>query len=797
MLLLAGFAVIVLFYFSLPSRLFHSPTSFVVQDNEGNLLSAAIAADGQWRFAYNEEVPEKFASCITTFEDKRFFYHPGVDPIAMGRALWQNLDGNKVVSGGSTLSMQVIRLSRKKERSIYQKLIETILAVRLEFGYSKKEILALYAANAPFGSNVVGLDAAAWRYYGRDAAKLSWAETATLAVLPNAPSLIHPGKNTSKLLAKRNALIWKLVANKHIDSSTAKLALLEPLPGAPLPLPQLAPHLLDRFRKDFAGLLPHHPGLSTTLTTTLQAPLQLQVTDILQQYHSRFRGNGINNCAAMVMEVETGNVLAYVGNIYKPGDEELDSHVDVLAAPRSPGSTLKPLLFYALQKNGQMLPGQLIADVPTQVGGYTPQNFDMDYDGAVPARQAISRSLNIPAVKMLQQYKYQRMYNLLHQFGFTTLKKPAGHYGLSLILGGCEVTPWELAGVYASLARCYVKQEGNKGKVGEMDWHMPSYQIKNEKHKIKKTSTGNSVNSPTPNTKLQTPDFLDYTALWHTFNAMQEVMRPGEEGLWNLFNSAQRVAWKTGTSFGFRDGWAIGLTPRHCVVVWVGNTDGEGRPELTGINTAAPILFDIFRSLPSGKWFQPPAYHFEYMPVCHQSGYKAGMDCDDVDTMMVSKAAAGSPSCPFHRIVHLDATGAYRVSEACVQPADMVHKSWFVLPPAMEFYYRRRHPDYQPLPPLLPGCTAETGRSMELLYPGENARLFIPKELTGERGKTILKAAHRQSQKKIFWHIDDVFTGTTSGFHQLAIDPSPGWHTLTLVDEMGERISRRFQVLEK
>ena len=239
------------FAFALPEKLFDKPTSFVLEDTEGNLLSATIASDGQWRFPNNENVPEKFIKCISTFEDKRFFYHPGVDPIALIRAIYQNIKGKKVVSGGSTLTMQVIRLSRGERRNLWQKLIEGILAVRLECSYSKNSIAAIYASNAPFGSNVVGLDAASWRYFQRSAEKLSWGEMAALAVLPNAPALVHPGKNRQILLRKRNDLIDKLVANKTFDETTGELAKMEPLPGQPVPLPQLTPHLLNRFRNDY------------------------------------------------------------------------------------------------------------------------------------------------------------------------------------------------------------------------------------------------------------------------------------------------------------------------------------------------------------------------------------------------------------------------------------------------------------------------------------------------------------------------------------------------------------------
>jgi penicillin-binding protein 1C len=274
-------------------------------------------------------------------------------------------------------------------------------------------------------------------------------------------------------------------------------------------------------------------------------------------------------------------------------------------------------------------------------------------------------------------------------------------------------------------------------------------------------------------------------------------MRPGEEGLWNLFNSAQRIAWKTGTSFGFRDGWAIGVTPKYCVVVWVGNTDGEGRPDLTGINTAAPVMFDIFRLLPASAWFKPPVYDFTYTLVCHQSGFKAGADCDDVDTVMTSIRGKNAPLCPYHRVIHLDRTATYRVNETCESPSSMVHKSWFVLPPSMEHYYKAKHQDYQQMPAFLAGCQAAGGKQMDLIYPDPSAKIYVPIEVTGDKGKTVFTATHRNQNAKLFWHLDNEFINTTVQFHQLALSPTKGWHTLTLVDENGETISRRFEILEK
>lgn len=771
------------FWFCLPSKLFDTPTSYVVEDKDGNLLSASIADDGQWRFPYDDSVPFKFVQCITTFEDKRFFYHPGIDPIAIMRAVVQNIKTKSVVSGGSTITMQVIRMSRgAKSRNIFNKLIESIEAVRLEFANRKNTILALYASSAPFGGNVVGLDAAAWRYYGRNADELSWGEMAALTVLPNAPSLVRPGKNQQELMRKRNLLLDKLVAEKIIDASTAQLSKLEPLPGVPKPLPQLTPHLLERFKKDVTAAKTRNENITTGIRTTLHIDLQEQVNEILLHHHEQLEANQIHNAAAMVVDVETGNILSYAGNVYEPQDSTIESHVDVLASKRSPGSTLKPLLYCSLLSEGSMLPQQLVPDIPTQINGYAPENFDLGYDGAVPANRALARSLNIPAVKMLQQYRYQRFYNVLQQCGFTTINHPADFYGMSLILGGCEISPYELCGVYASMARMYLHQEKNNGEWNNDDWFMPKY---NDESFFKQHPTK-------PQSKL-----FDYTSMWLTFNAMNEVMRPGEEGLWNLFQSAQRIAWKTGTSFGFRDGWAVGFTSKYCVIVWVGNATGEGRPDLTGIQTAAPIMFDIFRVLPTSKWFSPPQYDFMYLPVCHQSGFKAGDNCTDVDTVLVPARALQAPVCPYHKIIHLDKTGTYRVNSNCVSPSEMLHRSWFVLPPTMEFYYKQRHTDYKTLPPFMAGCSFNTQSPFEIVYPRDGAEISIPKEISGEKGRTIFTVQARDNSVKLFWSIDDVYIGETENIHQVAVNPAPGKHILTVVDENGNSETRNFEIVSK
>ena len=772
------FVLGIIFWFCLPNPLFKSPTSYVIDDADGHLLGASIAGDGQWRFPPNMQVPEKFKQCIIAFEDKRFMAHPGFDILAFGRAIKQNFRSKKIASGGSTLTMQVIRLATRHKRNIWNKLAEIFMALRLELRYSKDEILSLYASNAPFGSNVIGLDAASWRYFGREPDKLSWGEMAAMAVLPNSPSLVHPGKNRATLLKKRNQLLDKLYRQKIIDSPTAALAKLEPVPEKPVALPQFAPHLLQRFKAD------HQNNLNgeTRIKTSIKLSLQQQVNEILEQHHQVLKANDINNIAAVVLDVETGAALAYAGNISHPEDTAMESDVDVVNAPRSPGSTLKPLLYASMLHDGLILPNSLMPDIPTQIAGYHPENFDLGYDGAVPASKALSRSLNVPAVKMLQQFKYERFYDFLQKAGITTLKKPADHYGLSLILGGGENTLWELAGAYADMARVLNHYIKYNGKYDPADYHNPVYTM-----------------PPDRDAELQKSDLLDAGSIYYTLQAMEEVMRPGEEMLWQQFSSSQRVAWKTGTSFGFRDGWAIGITPKYVVGVWVGNTDGEGRPNLVGVNTAAPALFEIFRLLPAASdWFWMPMGEMVKVKVCKQSGYRAGEYCEDANDEWIPKSGLKAPVCPYHQLVHLSADLKWQVTGNCVPPDKIVNKKWFVLPPSMEYYYKTKNYQYHVLPPFRPDCVqAENISPMEVIYPKEGAKIYVPLEADGTRGRVIFNTAHRQAGMKIFWHLDDQYVGETKDFHQIALNPPPGKHVLTLIDGNGNSVHVGFEVLAK
>lgn len=728
----------------LPRNLFSgTPYSRILLDRNGELLSARIADDGQWRFPPSDTVPERFAKAITAFEDRWFRWHPGVNPFSLCRAAWQNISSGHIVSGGSTITMQVIRLSRVKDRNIWQKMVECVLATRLELRYSKDRIMAMYAAHAPFGGNVVGLEAASWRYFGKPSDELSWAETATLAVLPNAPAMIHPGRNRDLLKAKRDRLLETLYERGDISLSDFTLACEEPLPDKPLPLPQYAAHLVDREGAEETG-----EGI---IRTTIDIHLQRQAESIIERWNTEFSRRGIDDIAAIIFNVKTMEIIAYCGNAFfysgRPGCQ-----VDILQSPRSTGSILKPLLYCALLQEGNILPETLLPDIPVNINGFSPQNYDLQFYGAVPADQALARSLNVPAVHMLRRYGVPRFYSLLKKAGMQTLARSPEDYGLSLILGGAEGRLSEITGIYARMAHVLACSDDR---------------------------TGFPLSDP--------------EAIWWTMDALKEVNRPDEMD-WRMISSVRKVAWKTGTSYGFRDAWAIGVTPEYAVGVWTGNADGSGVPGLSGATAAGPVMFDLFNILPSGNvWFTEPSdNHYTVAEVCRQSGHLAGPFCTECDTLFLPEAATRSETCPYHRAVTVSADGRYRTSAS--EPGAKI-ENMFILPPAMEWYYRKHHPEYKALPPARPG-TASYGQfsPMEFIYPEPGSTITITRQLDGTIKGAVFNLAHSNPRTDVFWHLDSEYIGSTRYIHQMNIITGPGTHTVTAVDADGCSISVRFNV---
>ena len=562
------------------------------------------------------------------------------------------------------------------------------------------------------------------------------------------------------MLNKRNRLLKQLYGRKIIDSSTYELAISEPLPDEPHPLPQIAPHLVSRFYQERNGKYS---------VSTIDRGIQTQIENAAERWSNEFNRSDIRNLAILVIDIQTNQVVAYCGNVnFKR--KQSGNQVDVIQAPRSTGSILKPFLYYAMLQEGSLLPHTLLPDIPININGFTPQNFSLQFEGAVPASEALARSLNIPAVTMLQKYGAPKFHTFLRQIGLKTINRPASHYGLSLILGGAEATLWDVTNTYAYMGRSLLQLPQTECSLLLSD----------------------SENSEAV-TSAKTTDIFQPGAVWQTFNALTEVNRP-EEIDWKSIPSMHPIAWKTGTSHGFRDAWAVGVTPHYAIGVWVGNATGEGKPGLVGARTAGPVLFDIFSLLPPTQWFKRPGNVFVKTEVCRKSGHLKGRFCEETDTLLILPAGLKTEACPYHHLVTLSADETHRIYENCANLEPTIQKSWFTLPPVWEWYYKQHHPEYSPLPPFKPGCGEDALQPMQFIYPPMNARIVLPKQMDGSPGYMTAELAHGNPATTIFWHLDNTYLTQTQDFHKISLQPTPGKHSLTAVDSAGNTVTTTFYI---
>lgn len=458
------------------------------------------------------------------------------------------------------------------------------------------------------------------------------------------------------------------------------------------------------------------------------------------RWNRELRQKGIRDLAAIIVEVESGEPAAYCGNSDLSFDRD-GKWVDIARSPRSSGSILKPLLYAAALERGTILPNSLLPDVPMDFGGFAPKNFNGSFAGAIEADQALALSLNIPNVYLLKEYGILRFVETLREAGLKTLSRPADEYGLSLILGGAEVTLVEITACYAKMAACYRDST-----------RYPSFPLH------------------------------DRIALYRTFEAMREVVRPDEMD-WRRASSAQNIAWKTGTSYGSRDAWAIGLTPKYVIGVWAGNANGSGVADLTGARIAGPVLFELFGLLPECEWFEEPGDEEGMIrSVCSHSGYPAGRFCPETQTELLPKGATACRPCPYCREVPLSLDGGRQVVNRS-KPVRL--ESRFVLPPMIEHFYKPLHPEYRALPSLKQGPGTDPTTTMHFIYPADGSIISLPRQLDGSPGSFVARVAHTNPATELFWHLDNTYLGSTRDIHQMTIAPTRGVHTITVVDALG------------
>ncbi len=751
-------AVILLFVF-LPdsSEMEEKSYSKVICDKNGEILRVFLNDSQQWFLPPDEKliVPEKLYKCVTEYEDRFFKYHLGVNPIAVVKALSDNIRAKRIVRGGSTLTMQLVSLSNPVKRSYWNKFCEMLFAVKLEILYSKQEILRMYLERAPYGGNVIGFKAASLKYYRKLPFELSWGEAATLAVLPNAPGLITPGKNHSILVAKRNSLLRRLHESGKLDESELHIAESEPVPVESAVFKIKAPH--------FTRYVKNNSPDQDVIKTTLDSHLQSLAENTVMEYSRELNSVGIQNCAAIITETKTGKIRAWIGS-QDFWDTADNGQVDGVIAMRSTGSVLKPFLYAAAMDEGILLPETLMNDVPSYYGTFSPENASHTFSGLVPASEALIKSLNVPAVRLLKKYGLYSFYSFLKRTCDESLFRSADDYGLTLIIGGSEITLLELSALYNGL--------GSSGEFRKAVFR----EDQSSEQKVKLLSKG---------------------ACFLTLETLKDLKRSGSDRYWEVFDGKRQIAWKTGTSYGHRDAWAAGVTPEWTVCVWAGNFTGEMNPRIIGTSAAGPLMFRLFELLEEkeNSWFESPLQDIEPVTLCAETGFVAGEDCKSTISSWKPVHAPQLQTCPYHKKIFVSKSKGHQVCSLCWDREDVVEKVVLEYPPHVIEYLAESGKPIPEIPEHNPECeTRKITPYLQIVYPNNGAELFVPRDASGEHQKVLLKAAHNKPEAMIYWYLNDKFVTSTKGEHNITADIKAGEYILSLIDEFGNEKSVKFSI---
>jgi len=734
--------------------------SIMVLDEKGKILSGFLNKDEQWIFPSdkNLKIPDKLKKSVLLFEDKYFYYHFGINPFSIARAFVQNISHKRVMSGASTLTMQVVRLSNPKKRTYFNKFIEIFEAIKLEIAYSKDDIFRMYLNHAPYGGNILGYQAASILYYQKIPEELTWSEATTLAVLPNSPSLISPLYNREYLIKKRNNLLTLLLNKNVIDKETYELSIKEPIPSSIQKFNMEARHLSQSLKSKYGST-------KKIIKTTIISEYQKNIEELAKNHAKYLEYKGIKNLSALVIETETRKVRAYLGsqNFY---DKKNNGEVDGVFASRSTGSILKPFLYALSIDEGLILPQSLITDTPTYFGVYAPENADQKFSGIVTAKEALIRSLNIPAALLLNNYGIFQFYEFLKKAGMTTLFRNSDDYGLTLILGGAEGNLYDIASLYCGL--------GNYGKFA------PLKILADDKD------------------DTQTKTLISEGSSYLTLEMLKELKRPSSEYYWEQFENQYKLAWKTGTSYGQRDAWAVGVSPEWVIAVWVGNFTGETNNNLTGAVSAGLFMFDIFNYLPKNPnkhWFTKPYDNLKRVKICAATGFLASPNCKKVIKALSPMTMKTLKMCPYHKSIYVTNDEKFQVNSLCWESGNYKKVSKLIYPPDVSNYLVLRGQPVDTIPPYKEGCEDSTNKNaIKIIYPKQNSQVWIPRDLDEKLQKVTVRAVHTNKSKKIYWYLDDMFLGETKEKHVKAIVTKKGWHYLEVVDEDGNRDKIKFFV---
>ena len=725
--------------FPLPDNI---PYSTIVTDDQGEVIHASLSADQQWRIAVTpDDITPLLKRTILSKEDRYFYYHPGVNPFALLKSLEGNIIHGKIRSGASTITMQVARALEPGGRTYLHKFREIFRALQLEWKYPKDQILQLYLNLVPYGGNIQGIRAASLFYFKKNPDHLSLAEITTLAIIPNRPTSLVIGRYNDRIVKERNRWLKRFEAEKVFTGKQIADALKEPLTAARQPAPQEIPQLAYRLRRQGVN------RIGTFIHRNTQLKLEKLVADYIRD-QQRLQ---ISNAAVVVIDNHTHKVIAYVGSA-DFHDSSVSGQVNGAAAIRQPGSTLKPLLYGLCIDQGLLTPRQVIHDVAVNFQGYAPENFDRRFNGTVTMEYALEHSLNIPAVRSLNQLGTDVFIRRLAACDFKQIKKDQAKLGLSMVLGGCGATLEELTGMYSMLA-------------GKGIYYRPRYR------------DDDSGSRPVR--------ILSEAADFMISQTLSRVNRPDFPLNWQSTVHLPKIAWKTGTSYGRRDAWSVGYNAHFTVGVWCGNFSARGVAGLSGANTATPLLFQIFNSIDYDSdepWFSAPE-RLETRMVCPESGLPPGPWCTGVVTADYIPGISPVTACGHLKEVLLSADGRWSYCRSCCPPAGYQKKLFPVIAPDMERYYEDNRLAYVKIPPHNPACEKifrENGPSItspqagsEYLISRKNPE---PLQLRCNTGNDV---------SRIFWYINNRFYRASDAHAKPFFIPEEGPVKISCTDDKG------------
>ena len=753
----------------LPERL-GLPPSTVVEYRDGEVAHVFLSPDEKWRMPVRlEDVDPAYVDALLRLEDKRFHDHPGVDFLALGRAVFQNVSSGRRISGASTLTMQLVRVLEPRPRTYRSKVTEIFRALQLELRLSKSELLEAYLQHVPYGGNVEGIESAALTYFGHRATALSPTEIATLLAVPQNPTKRAPSEaNAQRLTVARDAIARRLLEEGALtlgpESAPASReevlaqVIASSVPSFVRTFPREAPHLAYWLRQ-------RRPGV-TRLPTTLDRGTQALAEKTLRSYAEELRRKDIRHAAIVMVDHARGEVRALVGGMDFFSSES-GSKLAAFSVPRSPGSTLKPFLYAMSIERGVANPHQLVADVPVTFGGYAPRNYDGRFQGLVRLEDALSRSLNVPFVHLLAELGTERFLADLRQTGVHSLVETPGHYGLSAAVGGLELTPLELASAYTVLAR------GGTHQPLRFEPESPDALV-----------------PPAARMFSEGAAFL-------TRRALSLRDRPDFPARRRHTSTPRGIHWKTGTSFGNRDAWAAGSDARHTAVVWTGNLDMKASPALVGADAAGPILFDVLegvadRARPNVA--EAPPRDLTQIEVCAYSGHLPGPACDQTRHVHALRTAVPTQKCPYHVAVEVDVKSGRAVSPTCRAGREVQTRSYIVWPAGVRRWLSDQHRLLPAPPTLAEGC--EPGgprRAPKIVSPPDGqVALLLPGVPVDEQ--EIPLEADAPAQAKLSWFVNGAYVGAARPDERVWWTPAPGRHEILVSDEAGHSARRVLEV---